>query len=212
MPRLGKISVGTIWREEKTANRGEWIGTLQIAFTRKPAQGDHVGSRRHSYQSRLCSQLMTFAPHARPSVHDPSNLGSLLFLLKLCFIEILFGVSLLVTSSLSCLGAKMWSLFSRTRLFEFVLLASPPIVVSKLTSLPPAPDQLSLGFYKVESKLLPIFWPSPLRLLLTRFQFFFFRLFNGGQSLWLCFKMISFWDKTHLLWVFLSGYRNRGQK
>lgn len=98
---------------KKTANRGEWIGTLQTAFTRKPAQGDHVGSRRHSYQSRLCSQLMTFAPHARPSVRDPSNLGNLLFLLKLRFIEILFGVSLLVTSSLSCLGAKMWSLFSR---------------------------------------------------------------------------------------------------
>lgn len=29
---------------KKTANRGEWIGTPQIEFTRKPAQGDHVGS------------------------------------------------------------------------------------------------------------------------------------------------------------------------
>lgn len=92
---------------KKQQTEGEWIGTHQIAFTRKPAWGDHVGSRLHGYQSRLCSQLMTFTPHARLSVHKPSNLGNLLFWLKLCFIEILFGVSLLVTSSLSCLGAKI---------------------------------------------------------------------------------------------------------
>lgn len=147
---------------KKTANRGEWIGTLQIAFTRKPAQGDHVGSRRHSYQSRLCSQLMTFAPHARPSVHDPSNLGNLLFLLKLRFIEILFGVSLLVTSSLSCLGAKMWSLFSRTRLFEFVLLASPPVVVSKRTSLPRLLSSFPLTSTRWRASCCPSFGLLPL--------------------------------------------------
>lgn len=130
VPRVGKIAVGIVWREEKTASRGEWIGTCQLVFIRKPARGDRVGSGFHSYQSRLCSQLMTFIPHARPSVHDPSNLGNLLFLLKLCFIEILFGVSLSVTSSLSCLTAKIGKLRT-ARLFEFVLLISPPVVVSK---------------------------------------------------------------------------------
>lgn len=94
-----------------------------------------MGSRLHSYQSRLCSQLMTFIPHARPSVHDPSNLGNLLFLLKLRFIEILSGVSFSVTSSLSCLKAKTVKL-STARLFEFVLLTSPPVVVSTLANLP----------------------------------------------------------------------------
>lgn len=49
VPRVGKISVGIIWKEGKTANRREWVGTCQRVFTRKPAQGDHVGSRLHSY-------------------------------------------------------------------------------------------------------------------------------------------------------------------
>lgn len=106
-PRVGKILWESFGGRKKTANRGEWIGTHQRVFTRKPARGDHVGSRLHSYQSRLCSQLMTFSPHAKPSVHDPSNLGNLLFFLKLCLIEILFGVSLSVTSSLSCPEAKI---------------------------------------------------------------------------------------------------------
>lgn len=88
------------------AKRRQRIGTHQIEFTRTPALGDHVGSGLHSYQSRLYSLLMTFTPHAKPSVRDPRNLGNLLSLLKLYFIEILFGVSLLVTSSLSCPCAK----------------------------------------------------------------------------------------------------------
>ena len=42
------------------------------------------------------------------------------------------------------------------------------------TDLPaPAPDQLSLGFDKVESEILFILWPRSLRLLLARFQFVF---------------------------------------
>lgn len=73
---------------------------------RKPAQGDHVASGLHSYESKLCSLWMKFTPHAKPSVYAPRNLGNLLFLFKLYFIEILFGVSLSVTSSLSCPEAK----------------------------------------------------------------------------------------------------------
>lgn len=107
----------------------------QIVFTRKPARGDHVGSRLRSYPPRLCSQLMTFSPHAKPSVHDPSNLGNLLFFLKLCLIEILFGVSLSVTSSLSCPEAKIVKL-RIAGLSECVLRASPLAVESKLANLP----------------------------------------------------------------------------
>lgn len=99
--RVGKISVGINKTELKAAKAREWIGTHQIQFKRKPAQGYHVGCGLHSYQSRP----MTF-PHAKPSIQAPRNLGNLLFLLKLYFIEILFGVSLLVTSSLSCPEAK----------------------------------------------------------------------------------------------------------
>lgn len=106
MSRVGKISVGIIWGKKIPAKRRQWIGTHQIEFTRTPALGDHVGSGLHSYQSRLYSLLMTFTPHAKPSVRDPRNLGNLLSLLKLYFIEILFGVSLLVTSSLPCPCAK----------------------------------------------------------------------------------------------------------
>lgn len=94
-----------------------------------------MGSRLHSYQSRLCSQLMTFIPHAKPSVHDPSNLGNLLFFLKLGLIEILFGVSLSVTSSLSCLEAKIVKL-STAGPFELALWTSPLAIVSKLANLP----------------------------------------------------------------------------
>lgn len=93
-----------------------------------------MDSKLHSYQSRLCSRLMAFIPQARSSVHVPSNLGNLLFLLKLCFIKILFGVSLSVTSSLSCLRAKIIKL-GTTRLFQ-ELLNSPPVVASKPPNLP----------------------------------------------------------------------------
>jgi hypothetical protein len=65
-----------------------------------------MGSGFHSYEARLCCLGMTFTPHAKLSVHAPRNLGNLLFLLKLYFIEIPFGVSLSVTSSLSCPEAK----------------------------------------------------------------------------------------------------------
>lgn len=126
---------------------GEWIGIHQKAFTRKPAWGHHVGSGLHSYQSRLCSLLMAFIPHARPSVCDPRNLGNLLFLLKLYFIEILFGVSLLVTSSLSCVRAKIVKP-STARLFEFVLLTSSPVVVSELANLTQLVISFPLSFYK----------------------------------------------------------------
>lgn len=146
---MGKISVGIIWREARAAKREEWIGTRRIEFTRKPAWGDHVGSGLHSYRSRLCSLPMTFIAHARLSVHGPRNLGNLLFLLKLCFIEILFGVSLSVTRFLSCLTAKIVKL-STARPFEFALLMSLPVVVSKLANLP-SPAQRFLGFYKLRA-------------------------------------------------------------
>lgn len=204
--------MGIIWREEKAANRGEWIGTHQIVFTRKPAQGDHVGSRLHSYQSKGCVRSWWHSFHMPGPLPMIQAIWETLFLLKLCFIEILFGVSLSVTSPLSCLRAKIVKL-STASPFEFVLLTSSPVVVSKSGWPIPAPDQLSLGFYKVENKLLFIFWPPLSRLLFARFQFVFMLLYSRKRkafgSAW---RWFHFETKPHSLWGFLSGYHDRGQK
>lgn len=64
------------------------------------------------------------------------------------------------------------------------------------------PDQLFLGFHRLRARTVCLL-AFPDRLLLARFQFVFYAIiFKGEQSLWLCFKMISFWGKPHSLWVF----------
>lgn len=129
--------------------------------------------------------------------HDPSNVGSLLFVLKLCFIEILFGVSLLVTSSLSCLRAKIRETLVEPGFLSVYCwlhrqwwcpnLANLPQL---LISFPLASTRSRAGYCSTLGLLSPAFFEQGFSL------FFYAVKFKGVQSLGLYFRMISFGDKT----------------
>lgn len=72
MSRVGRISVGIIETELKAAKARECIGAHQTQFRRKPAQGHHVGSGLHGYESSQGCVLWGWCP-----LHTPNPLSML---------------------------------------------------------------------------------------------------------------------------------------